>query len=119
MFPPFVNLRDRLCLVVGGGAVGLRKATALREAGARVRLVSLDARPPDIPTEVNWLAEPYRPAHLDEATLAVAAASPEVNRQVVAEARARGIWVNSATDPESGDAYFPATLQRGDLVIAV
>jgi precorrin-2 dehydrogenase/sirohydrochlorin ferrochelatase len=120
MFPLFLEMTNRLALVVGGGTVGRRKAGALLRAGARVRLVCLESRQAleDDP-RLKWLQEPYRVEHLQDTCLVCAAASSEVNRQVAADARRLGIWVNVADDPKISDFLVPAVLRRGEFTIAV
>jgi len=122
-YPLFLDLHDRLCIVVGGGPVGARKVEALVESGARVVVVS----PETVDTlkeaakdgRIDWRSRPFEPADLDGALLAFAATSDgEVNRAVVESARARGVMVNDAR-AEDGDFAVPATLRRGKLQIAV
>jgi precorrin-2 dehydrogenase/sirohydrochlorin ferrochelatase len=120
MYPLFLNMQDRLAVVVGSGDVGRRKARALFDAGARVRLVCLEPCTADGATgRLQWLNEPYRDDHLEGAALAIAAASPDINQAVVADAKRRGIWVNSAGDPDAGDFVLPATIRRGDFLLAI
>jgi precorrin-2 dehydrogenase/sirohydrochlorin ferrochelatase len=120
MIPLFLNPAGRLCVVIGGGEVGRRKAHALLDAGARVRLVCLEQQPGDFRSEaLSWITTSYRTEHLDGAALVFAAATADLNRQVVADAHARGLLVNASTDPESGDFFLPAVLRRGDITIAV
>jgi precorrin-2 dehydrogenase/sirohydrochlorin ferrochelatase len=118
MFPILLDLTGRRVVVVGGGAVGRRKALAARDAGAAVVVVDPKTGERDMPG-VAWVAEPYRPEHLAGAALVFAAATPQVNARVVADARARSIWVNAATDPEQGDCFLPAVVRRGGLTVAV
>src|SRR5262245_19750233 len=114
LYPLFLKLEGRLTVVVGGGNVGRRTAHGLVEAGGRVRLICREARPAEeTSANLEWLCERYRADRLDGAELVFAAATPEVNRVVVADARARGIWVCSATEPDDGDFLTAATIRRG------
>jgi precorrin-2 dehydrogenase/sirohydrochlorin ferrochelatase len=118
VFPISLNLTGRLVVIVGGGTVGMRKLSALTGTGAAVRLV--DPQPlPNLPPEVTHVAEPYRSEHLEGASLCFVCATPEVNAQVVADCRERGVWVNAATSPEQGDFTLPAVVRHGELTLAV
>lgn len=119
-FPILFRLEGRLCLVVGGGAVGLRKSRALREAGAAVRLVDPAAGEGEILSGFEVLRRPFLPEDLDGVVLAFAAtADRHVNAAVAREARRRGIPVNVADAPEEGDFTLPAVGRRGKITLAV
>jgi precorrin-2 dehydrogenase/sirohydrochlorin ferrochelatase len=119
-----INLRlaGRLCLVVGGGQVAARKTTGLLACRARVRLVSpsLIASLAAIAAkgEIEWLARSYEKDDLAGAMLVFAATdNPAVQKQISRDAGERGIFVNRADDPASGDFHLPASLKRGDLLV--
>ena len=120
MLPIVLQMQDRLCVVIGGGSVGRRKAKTLLEAGACVRIVCPDQRHQDfVAADVEWITAAYHPDHLKDAALVFAAATPNVNRQVVAHAKARGVLVNSASEPDTGDFFLPAVVRHGDFVLAI
>jgi precorrin-2 dehydrogenase / sirohydrochlorin ferrochelatase len=119
-YPVSLNIAGCLCVVVGGGPVGLRKARGLLEAGARVRLITRTHPGQEKTTGMEVLVRPYRTGDLAGAALAFAAAGERaVNATVALDARAAGIPVNMADAPAEGDFHLPAVLRRGELVIAV
>lgn len=120
-YPLQLNLSGRLCVVVGGGAVGRRKLAGLLRAGARVRLIDpAAASVPMADDALDFLPRPYRDGDLEGAFLAFAATDkPAVNAAVAAEARHRGIPVNRADTAADSDFLLPANLRRGDLLFSV
>jgi precorrin-2 dehydrogenase/sirohydrochlorin ferrochelatase len=120
MLPLLLNLTDHLAVVIGGGAVGQRKASAVLSAGGRVRLVCLEPRPAERNDPLlEWRTESYCSQHLAGASLVFAAGPKALNERIVADARHRGLWVNAASDPSAGDFILPATVRRGDFLLAV
>jgi precorrin-2 dehydrogenase/sirohydrochlorin ferrochelatase len=120
----FLKLEGRPCLVVGGGKVGEPKIGGLLEAGARIRVVALQAssgvrewaRAERIELELRaFLAE-----DLDGAFLAVVATnSRSLNERIYQEAQRRGVLCNVVDVPDLCDFFYPAVMRRGDLQIAV
>ena len=120
-YPVQLQLRGRLCVVVGGGRVGERKARGLLDAGARVRLVEpLDEAPACRLPGVERISRSFQAQDLAGALLVFAATdNAAVNEQVAALAGQEGILVNRADDPTGGDFALPALLKRGTLSFAV
>src|SRR5689334_10910631 len=116
-----LDMTDRTAVIVGGGTVAARKARGLLEAGAKVRCVS-PVFSPEIPGNVERIAEGYASRHLDGAFLVFAATdNREVNNAVVRDAQARGLLVNRADAEEGrpGNFVVPASHRAGNLVLSV
>ncbi|HUU91436.1 MAG TPA: bifunctional precorrin-2 dehydrogenase/sirohydrochlorin ferrochelatase [Phycisphaerae bacterium] len=120
-YPIVLNLAGRRAVLVGGGKVALRKARALADAGAGVRVVA-----PEFLSEfaddhrLECVAAAYDAQHLDGAVVVIAATDDEaVNARVAADARAAGALVNVVDRPALCDFLVPAQVARGDLLIAI
>ena len=124
LFPMFVKLRDRLCVVVGGGDVAEAKIPGLLEAGAKVRVIA-----PEVTEAISawakdgrldWAPRKFGPGDLSGAFVVIAATSVlGVNQDVFHEADAQGILCNAVDDPERCHFYYPAVVRRGPLQIAI
>jgi siroheme synthase-like protein len=118
-YPIELEMVGTSALVVGLGVVGRRKARGLVAAAARVVAVDPRAAEIEVPEGVEARSEQYNVEHLKGMRLAIAAASREINRRVVADAKRLGIWVNSATEPNEGDFRLPAVWREGPLTLTV
>ena len=121
-YPAFLNLRDKLAVVVGGGEVAERKVDLLLSCGARVRVVSPRVTPglSRFGQSVEIVNRPYRAEDLEGALLVFAATDdPAANVAVAGEARERGALANVADAPDFCDFIVPSLVSRGDLQIAI
>ncbi|HSD21480.1 MAG TPA: uroporphyrinogen-III C-methyltransferase [Anaeromyxobacter sp.] len=119
LVPLFVKLAGRDVVVVGGGAMAALRVRQLSEAGARVTVVAPLVREDVAAGAAVVHRRAFRAADLDAAWLAVAAATPEVNREVAEAAEARRLLVNAVDDPETATAYTAGVVRRGDATVAI
>lgn len=124
LFPIFLKLTGRSCVVIGAGLLAESKIESLRAADASITVIA--PRASDAISELAEAGElilharPYREGDLAGAFLVVAATDdPAVNRAVFAEATASGVLCNAVDDPPFCDFYFPSVVRRGDLQIAI
>jgi precorrin-2 dehydrogenase len=124
LFPAFLKLAGRRCLVVGAGPIAQEKIETLLRAGAKVRVVAPDAtdqiRAWTRAKKIRWESRKFRPADLADAFLVVAAtSSPALHASIYRQARRRGVLCNVADDPAHCDFYYGAIVRRGELQIAI
>jgi uroporphyrin-III C-methyltransferase/precorrin-2 dehydrogenase/sirohydrochlorin ferrochelatase len=122
--PIFMDLRERRCLVVGGGEVAARKTDLLLQAGARVHAVAprlgaamqalVDAG------RIVYRAGKFQDTDLDGAQLIIAASDDRaVNARVAELADSRGVPVNVVDDPALCRFIMPAIVDRSPVVAAI
>src|SRR5262245_18012068 len=119
LMPLFLDLAGRRVVLVGGGTVAAAKLGRLLEARADVRVIA-----PEIRAEIERAGVPFErrrfePDDLNDAWLAVAAATPDVNRQVSEAAEVRRIFVNAVDDPAHASAFLSGVVRRGDVTLAI
>ncbi len=124
MFPIFLCVEGRPCLVVGGGSVAARKIQRLLAAGAEVRVVARQLCPEleRLCTEgrLHHLGEGFCERHLASVALVICATDDvELNRSISVQARARSLPVNVVDQPELCTFTTPALVERLPLQIAV
>ncbi len=122
--PVFLNIKNKACLVVGGGEVAARKATLLMQANADVLVAA-----PELNETLNlWVVEEkikhlktnFHPHHLENIALVIAATNDEeVNRQVSEAAQLRNIPVNVVDQPDLCTFIMPSIIDRSPLLIAL
>jgi precorrin-2 dehydrogenase/sirohydrochlorin ferrochelatase len=124
LFPMFMKLEGRSCLVVGAGTVGEPKIGSLIASGASVRVIALHATAAVAEWAhagtISWEARAFNSADLDGVFLVIAATnSRDLNAAIFREARQRNVLCNVVDDPEYCDFYYPAVVRRGELQLAI
>lgn len=122
LYPVFLKLEGMPVVVVGAGTVAASKLDGLIAAGAKVTVVApqicdaIRARAGELDAIIE---QPFRAPHLAGARWVVAAATPDVNKDVAAAAAARGLFVNAVDDKAAATAYLGGVIRRGPVEIAI
>jgi precorrin-2 dehydrogenase/sirohydrochlorin ferrochelatase len=124
LYPMFLKLSARRCLVVGAGTIAESKIASLLEAGGRVRVVAPEATPQvrswAQSNIIEWHQRPFQPADLEGMFLVVAAtSSTELHERIFEEATRHAVLCNIVDVPPLCDFYYPSVVQRGALQIAI
>lgn len=123
-YPVFLELKNRRCLVIGGGEVAFWKTQALLECGARVQVVAprINAGLKTLVRrkKIGWTCEVFRPEHLDGMELVIAATDhKKTNALAARESKKRNLWINVVDQPALCGFILPSVVRRGKLTIAV
>lgn len=124
LFPMFLKLAGRPCLVVGAGETGESKIASLLDTEAKVRVVAPEATSQvqswAETKKIEWTRRLWEPGDLDGIFLVVAStSSTKVHERIFEEATRRGVLCNIVDVPALCDFYYPAVVQRGALQIAI
>jgi precorrin-2 dehydrogenase/sirohydrochlorin ferrochelatase/precorrin-6A/cobalt-precorrin-6A reductase len=126
LFPFFMDIAGRKALVVGGGAVALRRARTLLACGAAVTVVSpkfhgdFDALSQAYKKNLRLLEDRYEARHFDDAFVVVSATDDrKLNRDIGERARKAGIAVSVSDAPEECTFFFPSLISEGQVAVAV
>ncbi|MBM4053262.1 MAG: bifunctional precorrin-2 dehydrogenase/sirohydrochlorin ferrochelatase [Planctomycetes bacterium] len=120
-YPAQINIKDKKCVVVGGGNVAWRKVCSLKDAGGKVVVVS-PAFCPEMEKEgdIELIKQKYDECFLNGAVIVIASTdNEEVNKKIYHDAVRKGILVNVVDKPDYCSFIVPSSIVRGDLCITI
>jgi len=123
-YPVLVDLKDKRCLVVGGGQVALRKIRRLLECQARVFVVAQtlveELKNMVSQGKIAYLGSEYKTEYLKGTFLLIGATDDEeLNLRLSQEANEKGILCNIVDQPEKCNFIVPSLVTKGDLIITI
>ncbi len=123
-YPIFLEMNGQRAVVIGGGAVAVRKAQTLLDCGARLVVVAedIDKMMTALCKHKNaeLIKSKYQKSYLTAAVLAIAATNDhQLNKQIYKDCQELEILCNVVDEPEMCDFFVPAVVRRGSLQIAV
>lgn len=122
--PVSMNIRNRDCLVVGGGPIAARKAAMLHSAGARIHIVAAEVckeiRELVAEDSYQHISRGFTEDDLLEKTLVIAATNDKaINQQVSKLAKSRSLPVNVVDNPDLCSFIMPSIIDRSPLQVAI
>lgn len=123
-FPIFCQLKDKPCLLVGGGEIAERKARLLMEAGAIIFVVAPTFTPQfmqwQTEQKLNCMTGSFSADHLLDKWLVIAATNNEqVNQHVFEMATEKHIFCNVVDSPEQASFIMPSVIDRSPIMVAI
>ena len=120
-FPFFVDLSDKEGLIVGGGAVALRKIEKLLPYGPKLTVAALEFGEEIRGTEgIRLLESAFIPVMLDGKYFVIAATDDrELNHRIADLCGERGILVNVVDDRDECGFLFPSLVKKGKLSVGI
>ena len=122
-YPAFIDVRERNCVVIGGGALGEEKVVKLLECDARVIVISSEVTRvvEELASqgEIEWLRREYQPGDLAQAFIAIASTDDDdMNRQIYTEAEERNVLLNVVDVTHLCTFIAPSVARRGEVTVA-
>ncbi len=124
LYPLMVCIEEKLVVIIGGGAVALRKAKDLVRAGASVKIISPQISPGlrelALLENIQLIERGYCHGDLHGAALVFSTSdNSSVNRAVFNEAEKMGVFINGADDPENSNFHVPSSVTKGDFIFTL
>ena len=123
-YPVYLDVKNRLCVIIGGGPIGEGKIAALLECGANIRMIA-----PEVTQDVQDMADSgalklekreYREGDLEGAFVAIAATDDTaVQRRIAAEAERLGALLNVADVTHLCNFIAPSVVRKGEVTVAI
>ena len=123
-YPVYLDVKERCCVIIGGGQIAEGKIAALLECGAQIRMIS-----PEVTNEVQDMADTgvlrlekreYRDGDLEGAFIAIAATDDSsLSRRIAKEAEERNVPLNVADVTHLCTFIAPAVVRRGEVTAAI